>query len=112
MKKILVLLMLISSLHAAPWRTLRRVGEGLLGAATAADINSSRGLVEENPLVGRGAFGVRQSLLIGGATVGAIVVQEIVTHRYPQLNKVFTFVNLGAASVHVYCVKHNYREQR
>lgn len=67
-------------------------------AATAADIHSSQGLYEMNPVLGRGPFGGRQAAVKVSITGGLIAAEYFAIRRWPSTEKVFRWVNwLGAA---------------
>ena len=74
--------------------------QSLLAASQAADAVSSRGLIETNPLLGRGPFGARQESIKGVATVGVIIAEWLIVRRWPGTARGFTWANYltGAAT--------------
>jgi hypothetical protein len=84
------------------WRNAWLVSAGVLAAANAADVASSRDLAEQNPLLrnSQGGFDARKGALIkAGATGGLLLVQAILRRRAGDgsLDKAFTIVNGAAA---------------
>ena len=74
--------------------------QSFLAASQSADAISSRGLIETNPLLGRGPFGARQESIKGVATVGVIIAEWLIVRRWPGTARGFTWANYltGAAT--------------
>jgi hypothetical protein len=70
-----------------------------LAAATAADIASSVGQYELNPVLGRGRFGGRQIGIKLGIVGGSTLLQSIIVRRHPEYGKGFAYGNLGVGAV-------------
>ena len=103
MKKTLLLALLGCQLIAAdngkPPRLRAWWGSvGMLAAATAADIYSSRGGYELNPILGRGQFGARQAGIKIGAVVGLATVQRLVLRRHPRAERSFVVANVASGA--------------
>lgn len=99
---------------ANKWKKIWAVTAGILGAAHIADVASSRGMPESNPLLrdGRGQFDVRRGVLIKVAASGALLtLQGILIQREPDRNlyKPFAVINLGAAAAVGAVAVHNHR---
>jgi hypothetical protein len=78
-------------------------------AATVADVLSSRGRYEVNPVLGTGPFTVaNQGARLMGITGGILLAEELLVRKFPKLRKGFGFVNLVGASSHGYATMHNY----
>lgn len=73
----------------------------VLIGSTTFDLASSRGLQEQNPLLGRGDFGGRQAAIGAGMTAGVLVFERWAVKRWPKAQKVFTIVNFGVSAGHV-----------
>ncbi|MCS6953845.1 MAG: hypothetical protein NZM33_13435 [Bryobacteraceae bacterium] len=75
---------------------------GVLGAVQVADVASSRGMPEANPLLrdGSGQFHVGRAMWIKlGASAGLLTLEAILARRERDRNlyKPFSVINLGAA---------------
>jgi hypothetical protein len=88
-----------------PWRGRWWASVALVVAANFADIRSSRGLAETNPLLrnGQGGLNVPRSVVIkSAATGGFLLVELVLLRKMPQqkLEKPFAITNsLAAATV-------------
>jgi hypothetical protein len=105
MRRLSITLLLFATLAAAQdtaphgkWRALFfRVSQAALAAGNGADVVSSVGRQEINPVLGRGQFGGGQ-IAIKAAIVGGIMLgQEIVARKMPALRPVLTVSNFGMA---------------
>ena len=80
--------------------------------ASAADIASSWGLQERNPLLGRGIFGPSQALrstaITGGVVLGACLAQR----RWPRLRRPLGWVWLIATGTRGSAALHNSQFRR
>jgi len=100
-----------------PWRARWWASVALVVAANYADIRSSRGLGETNPLLrnGQGGLNVPRSVMIkSAATGGFLLVEVVLLRKMPQqkLEKPFAVTNsLAAAAVAATAVR-NYRIPR
>jgi hypothetical protein len=70
-----------------------------VAAATAADISSSVGRYELNPVLGRGPFGGRQIGIKLGIAGGAMLVESLIVRRHPECGKAFAYGNLAHGAV-------------
>lgn len=61
----------------------------LLVLCTMFDLSTSIGLRETNPILGRGTFGVRQGSIMGGITIGQLLIE----HKYKNMEKVNIYVS-------------------
>ena len=105
MMRWLVIAVLIASAKAdagtlkrAP-RWAWRATEAALIAGRAADVRSSWGRQELNPVLGRGTYGPRQAAIELGATAAALAVEEIAARRHPEARARFAAANIGTAAV-------------
>jgi hypothetical protein len=82
-----------------------------LGAATA-DIASSWGLQERNPLLGQGTFGPRQALRSAAITGGVVLGAHLAQRRWPALRRPLGWVLLVATGTRGGVAVHNARLHR
>jgi hypothetical protein len=95
--------------HAEHIDTLWKASIVTIAGAKVADIASSWGKREMNPIPGRGAFGGRQTAISGGITAGVVGMEFLVVKRCPKAARVFRWVNFGAAGVVSAVAVHNYQ---
>jgi hypothetical protein len=84
------------------WKKIWAASAAVLAAAHVADIASSRGMPEANPLLrdARGQFHMNRGILVkGAASGGLLVLQGVLLKRSKDSNlyKPFSVINLGAA---------------
>jgi len=96
------------------WRKRWWGSVAILAAANLADILSSRGRVETNPLLRnpQGGINIPNSVLVkSSATAGFLLLEALLNKKSPQagLEKPFTFVNTFAATAVAGTVWHNSR---
>jgi hypothetical protein len=87
-----------------------RAAEALYAAASTADILTSRGNYELNPMLGRGNFGPRQTAISLGLTAGAIALTEW-SARHHGNRKLLTWLLLGMAGARATVAVRNARMQ-
>jgi hypothetical protein len=86
-----------ASPHGKWKRVLFRVSQAALAAGNGADVASSMGRQEINPVLGRGQFSGSQ-IAIKAAIVGGIMLgQEIVARKLPAVSPAFAVSNFGMA---------------
>jgi len=70
-----------------------------LGAAHTADIASSWGHYEANPLLtsADGKFGAKGTAIKAGAMGGVALAEYLLAKKYPQITKYFKYLNYGQA---------------
>jgi hypothetical protein len=90
---------------------------GLVVAANLADVHSSRGLAETNPLLRnrQGGMDLPRSVLIKSAASGGLLVMEaVLLRKMPEerLEKPFTVINCGVAAAVAATAARNYRIPR
>lgn len=86
-----------------------RVSQGALLASTFADVVSSRGMVERNPVLGRGDFRMaRQGARALGISAGVVLVQELIVRRWPSTQRVFKYTNWIGTGGHGVMVLQNW----
>jgi hypothetical protein len=100
-----------------PWKKRWWITAGLLAVANIADIHSSRGLAEGNPLLrnSRGGIDLQKSVLIKSAASGGfLLLQRILIKRMPEshLEKPFAITNTLAAGAVAVTAARNYRIPR
>ncbi len=114
--KRLASLLLIFSIFALPgvaaerrsrWRTIWHVSQAMLVSANAADIASSWGRYELNPLVRTGQrFGYASAGIKLGTVAGCLLAQHYLIHKTPSQYRYAAVANfagaavLGAAAIH------------
>lgn len=90
------------------WRTVWHVSQALLAGAETADIASSWGKNEANPLVRTGQrFGYGSLAIKAGALAGCLAVQHFVLRKNPKPTPVFASANLAAAAMLSIVAVHN-----
>ncbi|HSW49242.1 MAG TPA: hypothetical protein VLH09_03660 [Bryobacteraceae bacterium] len=90
---------------------------GLVAAANLADLHSSRGLAETNPLLRnrQGGMDLPKSVLVKSAASGGFLLLEaILLRKAPEqrLEKPFTAINCGVAAAVAGTAVRNYRISR
>lgn len=79
-----------------------------LGAASA-DIASSWGLEERNPILGRGTFRAPQAVRSAAITGSVVLVAHLTQRKWPRLRRPLGWVMLGMAGTRGYVAIHNSR---
>lgn len=79
--------------------------------ATALDALSSRGMVEQNPILGRGPFGARQEAIKAGMTLGPIVAEWLILRKHPAAERPIIWGNYVYGGIGVFSAAHNLRER-
>lgn len=95
------------------WKKVWKVTLAALAAANAADVHSSRGLWEANPLMRdpAGRFHTRKGIFVKTAASGGFVLLEVVLlkkSKEPRLYKPFAITNIAAAGVIAATTVRNY----
>ncbi len=115
MRLTMILLLITAQLAPArDWRKVWRVSATILAGAVAIDAASSRGGLEQNPLLGRGPFGARQTAIMAGTTAGSLIWQwRRARRRCPDdprwRNQ--AIANFLSAGVHAGVAIHNWRQR-
>lgn len=80
---------------------LWRASAAVLGAITVADVQSSWGRREANPLLAgpNGRFGTQGVAIKGGLVAGALVFQHFLIKKKPEAAGYAAFANFGVAAV-------------
>ena len=106
-KKILLMLMLTGNLFS---QNLWKISVGTMVVAGAADVGSSIGQYERNPLVirGDGKFDTTKGILLKSAITGGIVgVQWLLGRKDPKILRKCAWINFGAAGLWGGAAVHN-----
>ena len=113
MKTFLLSLVLVAPLGAADAGKVDfYTSQSALLATTFADVMSSRGLVERNPILGRGNFTIaNQGARALGLTGGLIAAEMLLVRRWPASSHVFHWVNFGGSAAHGFAAAHNWRQR-
>ena len=115
--KILITLALLAmtasaqeKVHTGPPKSWS-ISVGFVIGTSALDAISSRGMVEQNPLMGRGPFGARQEAM-KGATVGALIAGEyLFLRKHPSMTKAATAANwVYGGTTMILGPAHNWRQ--
>jgi hypothetical protein len=106
MKRLTIIAMLCSASWCSPHRLFKMSVVAVAGA-TAADISSSVGMRELNPILGRGAFGPRQAGLCAGASGGVLLIEWFMV-RHHASERAAAVANFGMAAAHGAVAYHNY----
>jgi hypothetical protein len=115
MKRLLVLILLPALLQARDWKRVWKATAMSLSWAVAADINTSLGGRELNPVLGRGPYGLRQAAISSGITAGALLWQWHRLRRRNPDDKAWrnaTISNLVSTGVHVGVAIHNVKARQ
>jgi hypothetical protein len=81
------------------WRAVWHVSQVLLAGAETADIASSWGKSEANPLLRTGPrFAYGSASIKLGVLAGSLAAQHFVVRKYPQAAPYFAASNLGATA--------------
>ena len=86
-----------------------------LAATSAADMATSYGLYELNPLIPSVALGPRRQftaktvVIYSAVTAGILLAQRHLGKRHKRLRRVFAVVNFGYSGIHMAAVIHNTR---
>ena len=95
------------------WKKRWWVSVALVAAASVADLHSSAGLAEANPLLRnrQGGTDLARGAWVKSATAGGVVLLEaILLKKAPEhrLERPFTIINTAAAGVVAYAAVRNY----
>jgi len=103
-----LLLPALAAEHASRWRTVWHVSQAVLVAGNAADVASSWGKTEANPLVRTGPrFGFGSLAIKAAAVGGALAAQHYVSRKSPEYMLWFAPANFGAAAILGVVAAHN-----
>ena len=82
------------------WHAVWRVSQAMLVAGNTADIASSWGKYETNPLLRTGArFSYGSMAIKLGMMTGSLAVQQYIAHKHPDRIPYFASANLAVAGV-------------
>ena len=100
-----------------PWRKRLWASVAMMAAANAADLHSSRGLAEANPLLRNGQGGinpVKGAVVKSAAAGGLLLLEALLLKKAPEhrLEKPFTIINTAAAGTVAATAVRNYRIPR
>lgn len=87
---------------------LWKVSMATVAGAEVADVASSWGLYELNPVLGRGQFGLRQASIKGGVAGAGLVAEWILVKKWPKFSRTFRWVNFGVSAELGAVAWHNY----
>lgn len=76
-----------------------RASQLAFAAGATADIASSFGRTELNPILGRGQFGTQQAGRSIAISAGALLAGELIARKWPRSRKLLTWVNFASAGV-------------
>lgn len=113
---LLILVLLFSTapaFAASRWKRIWQWSCAALIAGQAADIASSYGHFESNPLLRGpdGRFGPRGMAIKVGVTGGVVLTQWLILRRYPKYASVLAGINFGAAAVTTTVAIGNWRKE-
>jgi hypothetical protein len=94
------------------WKTLWGISIGIVVAANAADLYSSRGGYETNPLLrsADGRFNLGSGVALKSAISGSLLATQFLLRRSShgeKRDKAFALINLGTAAPVVWAARHN-----
>jgi hypothetical protein len=107
---LLLMAILVAPAHARDWRRAAwRASQAAVGVLAVADVGSTWGKGEANPLLQSrgGGFGARGVALKAGIVGGWLVGQELLGRHRPQWQPALAVANTGMAVVTGWTVKHN-----
>jgi hypothetical protein len=93
---------------ALPSNSLKYSQAFMLAGATA-DVVSSRGLIERNPLLGAGPFGARQAATSMAITAGLVALETPIVRRWPSMRRALTITNYLVGSIRFGVAAKNWR---
>jgi hypothetical protein len=94
--------------RSSRWRAVWHVGQGLLVAGNAADIATSWGKYETNPLLHTGSqFGYASMAIKLGMMAGGLTMQHYVAHKIPNRIPYFASADLALAGLLGIVAAHN-----
>jgi hypothetical protein len=108
MKRFAIIFLICSTAWCGPHR-LFRASLAAVASATAADISSSVGMRELNPILGRGAFGTRQAGICVGISSGVVLAEWLFMRHHTDRERAAAFANFGLAAAHAAVATRNYR---
>jgi len=76
---------------------------------TILDVQSSWGGYELNPVVGRGIFGVRQTVAVSVVTAGVMAFEYLLLRKHHRYARVLTWTNYIVAGAHTGAAVRNWR---
>lgn len=100
----LFLLLLALPLYGQSWLAASQVS---LASSAVADVASSRGGWEANPVLGHGRFGPRQATISLSITAAVILAEKPLLRWSPKSRKLLTWLNFAGAGVHGAAAGHN-----
>lgn len=87
-----------------------KLSVAVLVAANAADAVSSHGMIESNPILGRGVYSDARGALLKAGIVGSVILAEhLVIRRHSSAAKPLVIVNLAVAGATGAAAVHNWR---
>jgi hypothetical protein len=106
MKALLLLCLLSVGLFAQEptWKT----SVAVLAVSATLDTVSSWGQYEENPILGNGKFGLRQTGIKAGITGGSILTEWLWLRKHPKDHKIFMILNLSSSGALIGVSIHNW----
>ena len=66
--------------------------------AQVLDTLSSRGAIEQNPVLGRGQFGARQMAIKAGIGSGVILAERLIMRKHPETRRFWTWTNYATGT--------------
>src|ERR1700733_5237160 len=94
--------------RSSRWRAVWRASQAMLVAGNAADIASSWGKYETNPLLRTGPrFGFGSAAVKLGIVAGGLAVQQYMLHKSPNKAAFFATANFAVAGVLGVVAVHN-----
>ena len=82
-----------------------------LSAATAADIASSYGRYERNPIVGHGEFGAAMAAKTAAIPAASLLLEWLWIRRHPEHAGLFAKINFVAAGMHGFAATWNWSDR-
>jgi len=76
----------------------RNISVAFFVGAQAMDTMSSRGAIELNPVLGRGRFGSRQTMVKAGIASGIVLLERTIMRRYPDTRRYWTWTNYATGA--------------
>ena len=94
---LLALSMLTASAHDNAQRNWN-ISVAFFVGAQAMDTMSSRGAIEANPVLGRGQFGARQTMIKASIASGVIFAERMILRRHPDTQRFWTWTNYATGA--------------
>jgi len=109
MLALLALSMLTASAQDRPPRNWS-FSVAFFAGAQLMDTMSSRGAMEQNPVLGRGQFGARQMAIKAGIGSGVILAERLIMRKHPETRRFWMWTNYATGTAIAAVAVRNWRQ--